>query len=87
MIRKLLSRLLSRHLSARAKRIRSDAAKAYRVESRKAFYLERLAKKHQRIAGPKLLSTAPQPVEARKKSGLCVPRVREILGKISLQPN
>lgn len=85
MIRKLLHRLLASRLSAKARSIRAEASREYRVACNRASLLERKALKHSRMAGTRLLSgtrrmTAPGP----SKSRLCIPRVRDILGRISL---
>ena len=71
---------------ARAKRIRSQAARDYRIACAEASRLERHAKRHSRIAGPKLLASERQPEILQPKTHYVIflSGIRRVLGRIQL---
>lgn len=82
---KLWHKLRAAMLTARARRIRSEAQRLYRISCNHAAYLDRLALRHSRLSGKKLLSgNTPPAVPRISRSGLSLEGIRAAIHPVRI---
>lgn len=82
---KLWHKLRAAMLIARARRIRAEAQRLYRISCNHAAYLDRLALRHSRLAGRKLLQgTTRETVQKVSRSGLSLEGIRAAIHPVRI---